>query len=123
MTLTLNQCTERAGRLSGELKAARELRSICADDLVAKEREATLARQALENAEANITRLETERAELAEEAKLAILAKGEPLEVELPGGSVSEQSEAFAGENNFISPLYTNGEARLNSVFDEATQP
>lgn len=128
MTLTLNQCTERAGSLSGELKAARELHSVCAADLEAKEHAATLARQAVEKAEANVARLVQERAELAEETKLAILAKGEPLDLGDDGISVKDPLRAIdgltfkSGENVFESPLYahTNG---IDKAFDEATHP
>ena len=118
MTLTLNQCTERAGSLSGELKAARELHSVCAADLEAKEHAATLARQAVEKAVAHVARLVQERAELAEETKLAILAKGEPLDLgdELAGTSTAEVLNVFA------SPLYTHTNG-VDRAFDEATHP
>lgn len=119
MSLTLNQCTERAGRLAGELKAARELHAICAADLDAKEHAATLARQALKNAQDNITRLEDERAELAEQAKIAVLAKGEPLDL----GDDRDAASDGHTLNAFANPIYENGVARLNSVFEEATHP
>ena len=111
MTLTLNQCTERAGSLSGELKAARELHSVCAADLEAKEHAAALARQAVERAEANVARLIQERAELAEETKLAILAKGEPLDL---------GDDGISATNVFASSLYTNG---ISRALEEAQNP
>ena len=65
MTLTRFQIHERLGGLAGEMKAARELDRINADTLAAKEHELTLAAQAKEKSEANITRLEDEARSLA----------------------------------------------------------
>jgi len=57
MNLTRFQIHERLGSLSGEIKAARENRKECAADLESKERLTSLARQALEKADQQITDL------------------------------------------------------------------
>lgn len=111
MTLTRNQMNERAGSLSGELKAARELHAQCEADQAAQDKLADIARQATEKALANIARLETERADLAEAMKQEILRVGEP--------TATEPANAFDAFSR-----YTNGDdSRVNTAFEDATNP
>lgn len=115
MTLTRFQIHERLGGLSGEIKAARELDRENADTLAAKEHEVSLARQAKEKSEANITRLEDEARSLASQYASSV------------NDMLSDDQEAQPSEghtlNAFANPIYENGVARLNSVFEEATHP
>ena len=145
MTLTRFQIHERLGGLAGEMKAARELDRINADTLAAKEHELTLAAQAKEKSEANITRLEDEArslaAQYASSVEELIGSVAGPTPVPMDAASLEcAQGEAAqivaadpelqaidgltfkSGENVFASPLYahTNG---IDKAFDEATHP
>lgn len=80
MTLTLTQAVHRAQSLSGELKAAHSALTDCEADAAAKQRIASIAVEAVDNAKANIARLEQERAELAEHTAALILKSGEAIE-------------------------------------------
>lgn len=135
MGLTLKQCVDRAGDLSGELKAARELRAVCAADCEAKDHAAALAHHALTNADANIERLEAERAMVADTAHAHILAKGEPppLADEDPAHNVPVEivsdAEVLVDANGYqpghpyFNGLSCSGEQRINDAFDRATHP
>lgn len=115
MSLTRFQIHERLSSLKGELKAAKELDRINADTLAAKEKEVSLARQAKEKSETSITRLEEEARSLATQYASSV------------DDMLSDDQEAQPSEghtlNAFANPIYENGEARLNSVFEEATHP
>lgn len=78
MTLTKTQIFHRTESLSGEIKAAREAQSECRKALADQERLTHIAAQAVERADARVAELEAERAELAEQARVAILGVGEP---------------------------------------------
>lgn len=136
MTLTRFQIHERLGSLAGEMKAARELDRINADTLAAKEHELTLAAQAKEKSEANITRLEEEARSLAtqyassveeligaptvgeDSVSVVTLRDGDLVQFEVTAPIALGEE----GENVFASPLYahTNG---VDRAFDEATHP
>ena len=77
MTLTRTQMHERAGSLSGEIKAAREAQSECRRALEDQERLVTIAVQAVVRADARVEELLAERAELAQDMAQAILQVGE----------------------------------------------
>jgi vacuolar-type H+-ATPase subunit H len=77
MTLTRTQMHERAGSLSGEIKAAREAQSECKRALEDQERLVTIAVQAVVRADARVEELLAERAELAQDMAKAILQVGE----------------------------------------------
>lgn len=134
MTLTRFQIHERLGSLAGELKAARELDGINADTLAAKEHERSLAVQAKEKSEANITRLEEEARKLASQYASSVeelicgpgddgisIAADSARNVD--GTPYVSDGIDHPPANAFASPLYENGVTRLNAVFDEATHP
>ena len=79
MTLTLTQAVHRAQSLSGELKAAHAALTDCEADAAAKQRIASIAVEAVDNAKANIARLEQERADLAEHTAALILKSGDAI--------------------------------------------
>lgn len=143
MTLTRFQIHERLGGLSGEIKAARELDRENAETLAAKEHEVSLARQAKEKSEANITRLEEEARSLATQYASSVeeliggivgptpvpmdaasleWAQGEAAQIVAadPELQAIDELPYKSGENVFASPIYTNG---VDRAFDEATHP
>jgi hypothetical protein len=124
MTLTRFQIHERLGGLSGEIKAARELDRENADTLAAKEHEVSLARQAKEKSEANITRLEDEARSLASQYASSVEELiGAPAKDDVELQAIDDlQFTSGANANVFESPLYahTNG---IDKAFDEATHP
>ena len=146
MTLTRFQIHERLGGLAGEMKAARELDRINADTLAAKEHELTLAAQAKEKSEANITRLEDEARSLASQyassVEELIGAPQEPLAENAIASvdfalcahraiSTHADGVVYCDEcgipyphrqdaNSFLSPLYTNG---ISRALEEAQNP
>lgn len=111
MTLTRFQIHERLGGLAGEMKAARELDRINADTLAAKEHELTLAVQAKEKSEANITRLEDEARSLASQYASS---------VEELIGAPAAGDDGISVTNVFESPIYTNG---ISRALEEAQNP
>lgn len=124
MTLTKTQIFHRTESLSGEIKAAREAQSECRKALADQERLTDIAAQAVERADARVLELEAERADLAEQARLAILNVGDPLPVDEP---VTE-----AADVNFWNPhpiegadfqakALENGLARIHDALDRAT--
>lgn len=113
MTLTKTQIFHRTDSLSGEIKAAREAQGECRRALADQERLTTIAAQAVERADARVIELEAERAELAEQARVAILGVGEPLEIE------AEPLNVFS--NEFYQSAMANGEAKVAEAFDRAT--
>ena len=135
MTDSRFQLHDRIDSLTGELKAAEEQDRLNADDLAAKEHASSLARQAKEKSEANITRIKskireagqaysesvlaligTEDAPLADEAAPAV-----EIEVErcgLPNGWHDSFDESPRNEA-FPNAIF-NG---IDRAFDEATQP
>lgn len=64
MTLTRSQIHERLGSLSGEIKAAREMKRETEQALTDADKAVTLARQADEKSQAHIERLEAEARDL-----------------------------------------------------------
>ena len=111
MTLTRFQIHERLGGLAGEMKAARELDRINADTLAAKEHELTLAAQAKEKSEANITRLEEEARSLATQYASSV--------EELINGPTAGD-DGISVTNIFENPVYTNG---ISRALDAAQNP
>jgi hypothetical protein len=141
VTRTLNQLTERAGCLSGEIKAAKTALTECETAEAEQERLAGIARQATERARERLDALVAEREQVAEEAKQAILAKGETLATPHcpnhgrgissgPSGYVCDECggdyELQPPPANFTSH-YTeapNGADRgVNEAFEQATNP
>lgn len=129
MSLTLTQITNRSGDLSGEIKAA----TTALNDCEAAEREqtrlASIASQATERARARLDELKAERADLAEQAREAILAKGEPPPpADEPARFTTEEINAPGfwnpptDANDLADRLMANGEAKLNQAYDEATR-
>lgn len=140
MTLTRTQMHERTGSLSGEIKAAREAQSECKRALEDQERLVTIAKQAVERADARVEELLAERAQLAADMANAILQVGEapladeaaPLEsFEMTGVradlrdvvaaeyEVTETGDLGRLETKFPNAIF-NG---VDRAFDEATQP
>lgn len=114
MKLTRSQMHERAGSLSGEIKAAREAQSECRRALEDQERLVTIAAQAVERADARVNELLTERAQLSADMAEAILQVGE----------APSADETIQNEISYQSPLYANGaDEHITRAFDEATQP
>lgn len=108
MTLTKTQIFHRTESLSGEIKAAREAQSECRSALADQERLTGIAAQAVERADARVAELEAERAELAEQARSAILSVGDPLtepfnsvfaqpaDLQAQGGTMSGRDDVWA---------------------------
>jgi hypothetical protein len=146
MTLTRTQMHERAGSLSGEIKAAREAQSECRRALEDQERLVTIAVQAVVRADARVEELLAERAELAQDMAQAILQVGEapvadeaapnvPVEAapdlvrwrgsfEMPTAYEPTDSVTTSGTGSISADGFPN--AIFNGVdraYDEATQP
>lgn len=115
MKLTRTQMHERAGSLSGEIKAAREAQSECIKAHEDQKRLVDIAAQAVERADARVEELIAERAKLAEDMALAILNVGEA-----PTADEAAPNVPVEFATDYQSPLYANGVGR---AFDEATQP
>ena len=113
----LPQIKERVSCLSGEIKAAREAQGECRQARDDQKRLLDIAEQAVERADARVSDLEAERAQLAEQAREAILATGESVEA-APNGFVS----VFSQPPDFQAEALANGEAKINQAFDEATR-
>lgn len=153
MTESRFQLHDRIDSLTGELKAAEEQDRLNADDLAAKEHASSLARQAKEKSEANITRIKqaireagqayseavlaltgTEGAPVADEAAPAVEVEM-PMPVQIANGvfdgefempSAYEPTDSFTtgGTGDFPNAKFPN--AIFNGVdraFEEATQP
>lgn len=90
MTLTKTQIFHRTDDLSGEIKAARTAQSECRLALSDQERLTAIAAQALERADARVAELEAERADLAEQARQAILQVGDPPPLAIEDGAAPE---------------------------------
>lgn len=131
--LTKAQIFHRTESLSGELKAAREAQSECRKAHADQERLTTIAAQAVERADARVLELEAERADLAEQARLAILNVGDPPPVadETAPNVPVEFAPMIEGadfafdtperhQNEFGSNHYTNG---ISDAFERATNP
>ncbi len=119
MKLTRSQMHERAGSLSGEIKAAREAQSECRRALEDQERLVTIAAQAAERADARVNELLTERAQLSADMAEAILKVGEA-----PLADEATPNVAVECATDYQSPLYANGaDEHVTRAFDEATQP
>jgi hypothetical protein len=124
---------ERAGSLSGEIKAAREAQSECRRALEDQERLVTIAVQAVVRADARVEELLAERAELAQDMAQAILQVGEaPVADEAaPALTFEFVARNFADEpqTNVLAEAFPDStfpNAIFNGVdraFDEATQP
>ncbi len=147
MTLTKTQIFHRTDDLSGEIKAAREAQSECRNALADQERLTDIARQAVERADARVAALEAERADLAEQARLAILGVGEPPPLAENGPEDRVECEvvepeaglALYGEQGVVprvqvfNAIFTecadvqaqaleNGLSRISDAFDRATR-
>ncbi len=135
--LTKAQIFHRTESLSGELKAAREAQSECRKAHADQERLTTIAAQAVERADARVLELEAERADLAEQARLAILNVGDPPPVadETAPNVPVEFAPAYKGmiegadfafdtpechQAGFGNNHYTNG---ISDAFERATNP
>lgn len=109
MNLTITQAIERTRDLSGELKAARTAKADCAADVEAKDRMASIARQALTNAEEHEARLMAEREELAEHIAALVLKTGEPLEADQDGPATIAQPFTQMYDGATFSAAYIEG--------------
>jgi hypothetical protein len=116
MTLTRTQMHERAGSLSGEIKAAREAQSECKRALEDQERLVTIAVQAVVRADARVEELLAERAELAQDMANAILQVGEAPVADEAAPNVPVE---FPTLEQFPNAIF-NG---VDRAFDEARQP
>ena len=133
MTLTRTQMHERAGSLSGEIKAAREAQSECRRALEDQERLVTIAVQAVVRADARVEELLAERAELAQDMANAILQVGEaPVADEAAPAVAFEVTDAIDGHKEiaWVNPGGGGGGVFPNAIFNgidqafnEATQP
>lgn len=143
MKLTRSQMHERAGSLSGEIKAAREAQSECRRALGDQERLVTIAAQAVERADARVNELVAERAQLAADMADAILHVGEaPLADEAAPASAyvvcADHGRAISsdGEGGYVcdecsgayelqmpNGIFQGADVHVNRAFDEATQP
>lgn len=143
MTLTKTQIFHRTDDLSGEIKGAREAQSECRRALSDQERLTAIAAQAVERADARVAELEAERADLAEQARQAILQVGDPPPLAIEDGPAPEML-VVADDNarnvdgtpfvvgvsglgsTFWNPEYQdaalqNGADRVTEAFDRAT--
>jgi len=114
MTLTRTQMHERAGSLSGELKAAREAQSECKRALEDQERLVTIAVQAVVRADARVDELLAERAELAQDMAKAILQVGEAPVADEAAPNVHVE---------FASPFPNAIFNGIDEAYAKATQP
>lgn len=129
MTDSRFQLHDRIDNLTGELKAAEEQDRLNADDLAAKEHASSLARQAKEKSEANITRIKSAIREAGQAYSEAVLAltgtEGAPVADE----AAPAVEFAWVGKRDTISETELREKfpnAIFNGVdraFDEATQP
>lgn len=113
MNLTLSQAFDRTKDMSGEIKAAAEMVRVTERELAHHEHTAMLARTAHEKAVAAHAAKLDERQALADHIRELTLQVGET--------QATESADPLAGVD-FLSH-YANGEAKLNAVFDEATNP
>lgn len=117
--------------LAGEIKQADELVNECRNDVEAKRKALELAEQALSKQIGLRADKHDEARRLAKEAHDDFMSlvpeangagdDGNLVFAIVDVGQQSDGSTVF--QNAFESPLYTNGEVRLNAVFDEATHP
>ena len=132
MTLTLTQITNRSGDLSGEIKAATTALNDCEAAEHEQNRLASIASQATDRARARLDELKAERADLAEQARDAILAKGEPppLADETQNFPIEvvetpEPLSIFAAADTadtLAERLMARSEENMNGAYDEATR-
>lgn len=108
MKLTRSQMHERAGSLSGEIKAAREAQSECRRALEDQERLVTIAAQAVERADARVNELLTERAQLSTDMAEAILQVGE---APLAGEAAPAVAVEFAPQTNVLAEAFPESSA------------
>lgn len=135
MKLTRSQMHERAGSLSGEIKAAREAQSECRRALEDQERLVTIAAQAVERADARVNELLTERAQLSVDMAEAILRVGEAPSTDetavapkcVHGNLLAgpcEKCRLGEGPDTSFPNHYTNGtDEHVTRAFDEVTRP
>ena len=129
MTLTLTQIANRAGDLSGELKAAYTALAECEAAEGDAERPYIVAKRATERARERLATLQAERETLAHEAHSAIMAKGEPVpladesgpnvEVEVIG-VIPPNAPPMIRLDPWAEGGATNG---IDRAFEEATNP
>ncbi len=147
MTLTRSQIHERLGSLSGEIKAAREMKRETEQALTDADKAVTLARQADEKSQAHIERLEAEARDLghqytesiaqliaapvADETAPNVTVEGlggidGALHLENHGHGLRIEGADFAFDTPerhaaaFGNNHYTNG---IADAFDRATEP
>ena len=136
MTLTRSQIHERLGSLSGEIKAAREMKRETEQALTDADKAVTLARQADEKAQAHIDRLEAEAKDLGQQYMSAVdqliaapvadeTAPNVPVEFAPDYKGMIEGTDfAFdtpeRHEEEFGNNHYTNG---ISDAFERATNP